>query len=101
MADDKIINLFKRKNDSELEEFPYERLNRDNNGMVFSEEKLLEYAQSCHYIVRVMRKVNNEICLYNFDVPSKSLSRFIQSFEDNTLKGTIIEIEKFIPKGFA
>ena len=101
MTDDKIINLFQKKNNPDFAGFKYLKLTRDNNGMVFNEEKLLEYAQSCHYVVRVMRNVNNEVCLYNFDIPSENLASFLQSFENNTLKGTVIEVEKFIPKGSA
>ena len=101
MADDKVINLFQKKNNPDFAGFKYVKLNRDNNGMVFNEETLLEYAQSCHYIVRVMRTVNNEVCLYNFDVPSEKLLEFLQSFEGDELKGKVIEIEKFIPKGLA
>lgn len=101
MTDDNVINLFQKKNNPDFEGIKYVKLNRDNNGMVFNEENLLEYAQSCHYIVRVMRTVNNEVCLYNFDVPSEKLLTFLQSFEGDDLKGKVIEIEKFIPKGLA
>ena len=48
-----------------------------------------------------MREVNGEIVLYNYDVPNDELFRFMKSFEENTLDGTIIEIEKYIPDGLA
>ena len=101
MADKKIVNIFDKKNKSDFEGFEYVKLNRDSNGMKFTEEQLLEYAKSCHYIVRVMRTVNKEVCLYNFNVPSDRLSEFIKSFDNNKLKGEIIEVERFIPKGTA
>ena len=101
MEKDNIVNLFDKKQKSDFAGFEYIKLNRDSNGMIFNEEQLLEYAKNCHYIVRVMRTVNNEVCLYNFDIPSEKLFEFLKTFENNTLKGTIIEIEKFIPKGTA
>jgi hypothetical protein len=101
MEKDKIVSIFEKKKGSDFAGFEYVKLNRDSNGLRFNEEKLLEYAKSCHYIVRVMRTVNKEVCLYNFDVTSDKLYEFIKSFEENSLKGTIIEIEKFIPKGLA
>ena len=61
----------------------------------------MKYSKACHYIVRVMREVNGEIVLYNYDVPNDELFRFMKSFEENTLDGTIIEIEKYIPDGLA
>ncbi len=110
----KVINIFCKYNanapkaDEEMEEpvkyfagFDYVKLKRDNNGRAFKEDKLLEYAQTCHYIVRVMRKVNGEVCLYNYDVPNDKLFKFIKSFENNTLNGVIIEIDKYFPEGLA
>ena len=78
--------------------FSYVKLERDNNGKKFSKEHLLKYAQSCHYIVRVMRDVDGETMLYNYDVPNDELFKFIKSFEENTLDGTIIEIDKYFPE---
>ena len=48
-----------------------------------------------------MREHNGEICLYNYDVKNQDLARFVKSFEDNTLNGTIIEIDKFFPEDLA
>lgn len=81
--------------------FNYVKLTKDNNGNKFNSEHLLKYSKTCHYIVRVMREVNGEIVLYNYDVPNDELFRFMKSFEENTLDGTIIEIEKYIPDGLA
>lgn len=101
MTKDNIVNFSDKKNNPDFAGFEYVKLTRDSNGLKFKEDNLLEYAQNCRYIVRVMRTVNKEVCLYNFNVPSDKLYEFIKSFEDNKLKGTIIEIEKFIPKGLA
>ena len=61
--DDKIINLFGKDSDFGSEEstkyfagFEYIRLDKDSNGNPFLEQNLLDYADTCHYIVRIMRK---------------------------------------------
>ncbi len=107
----KIINIFsKHKNDEPLENgekikffagFNYVKIDKDINGKKFNQEKLKRYAQKCHYIVRVMRDINGEVILYNYEVPNEQLFRFIKSFENNTLNGTIIEIDKYFPEDLA
>ena len=59
------------------------------------------FAEKCHYIVRVMREFDGETYLYNYDVPNNDLFKFMKSFEENTLDGTIIEIEKYVPEDLA
>jgi hypothetical protein len=81
--------------------FNYVRLDKDHNGAKFNPEHLLEYAKNCHYIVRVMRENAGETVLYNYDVPNSDLFKFIKSFEENTLDGTIIEIDKYFPEDLA
>ena len=48
-----------------------------------------------------MREYKNETVLYNYDVPNKNLFKFMKSFEENTLDGTIIEIDKYFPEDLA
>ena len=81
--------------------FNYVRIDKDTNGNKFNAEHLLKYAQGCHYIVRVMREYKGETVLYNYDVPNNDLFKFIKSFEENTLDGKIIEIEKYFPEELA
>ncbi|MCI1274406.1 MAG: hypothetical protein LKG27_08270 [Clostridiaceae bacterium] len=81
--------------------FNYVRLDKDANGNKFNSEHLIKYAESCHYIVRVMRKVNKEVFLYNYDIPNSDLFKFMKSFDENTLDGTIIEIDKYFPEDLA
>ncbi len=107
----KVISIFsKHKKDIPLKNeervkffagFDYVRLDRDNNGKKFNAEHLNKYAQKCHYIVRVMRNIDNEILLYNYDVSNEQLFEFIKAFENNTLNGTIIEIDKYFPEDLA
>ena len=46
-------------------------------------------------------EIDNEVILYNYDVPNEQLFKFIKTFENNTLNGTIIEIDKYFPEGLA
>lgn len=108
---EKVINMFKRHiNDlpQETEEkikffagFNYVKLKRDSNGKKFVKSNLTSYAKKCHYIVSVMRDVDGETCLYNYDIKSADLLKFLKAFDNDTLKGTIIEIEKYIPEDLA
>lgn len=107
----KVISIFsKHHNDkpSEYEDkikffagFRYVKIKKDANGKPFKAEHLMHYAQGCHYIVRVMRDLGGETVLYNYDVPNDGLFKFIKSFENNTLSGTIIEIDKYFPEDLA
>lgn len=107
----KVIDIFSRHNQelpAQTKEkvkyyagFNYVRIDKDNNGKRFSSEHLTKYAQKCHYIVRVMREYKGETVLYNYDVPNEDLFKFIKSFEENTLDGTIIEIDKYFPDDLA
>jgi len=107
----KVINIFsKHKNSLPLEHdervkffagFDYVKIGRDNNGRKFNAEKLKKYAEGCHYIVRVMRNIGEEVVLYNYDVSNDQLFKFIKAFENNTLNGIIIEIDKYFPEDLA
>lgn len=107
----KVISIFSKHKQalpSEHEErvkffagFNYVKLSRDDNGKKFNAEHLKIYAQKCHYIVRVMRTLGDEVVLYNYDVPNEELFKFIKAFENNTLNGTIIEIDKYFPEDLA
>jgi len=103
----KVTNIFSRHNKSLPQQskervkfyagFNYVRIDRDMNGNKFNKEHLLDYAENCHYVVRVMRDYKGETVLYNYDVPNEDLFKFIKSFEENTLDGKIIEIDKYFP----
>lgn len=107
----KVINIFsKHKKAEPLEHdekvkffagFDYVKINKDNNGRKFNAEKLEKYAQKCHYVIRVMRNMDGEVFLYNYDVPNDRLFKFLKAFENNTLNGTIIEIDKYFPEDLA
>jgi hypothetical protein len=105
---EKVINLFSKhlenkqnvteENVKSFAGFSYVRLDTDVNGHRFVKEKLENYAKKCHYIVKVMRKRNGKTCLYNYNVPNDKLLDFLLMFRNNELNGTIIEIDKFLPK---
>lgn len=107
----KVINIFSRHNQelppvtSEKVKyyagFNYVKLDKDTNGNKFSAEHLKKYAERCHYVVRIIKEHEGEIVLYNYDVPNNDLFKFMKSFEENTLDGTIIEIDKYFPEDLA
>ncbi len=104
----KVINIFskhgKQKTTNPEEKvrtfagFSYVRMDKDVNGYPFKEEKLLDYAKDCHYIVKVMRDKNGSPSLYSYNVPNDKLLDFLLMFRNNKLNGSIIEIDKFLPK---
>ena len=112
MSDKNVISLFTNNkkfsgNDNVAEKikfyagFSYVKLRKDTNGNKFNKENLLNYAQKCHYMVTVMREQNEETLLYRYDVSNADLFKFMKSFEENTLNGVIIEIEKYFPEDLA
>lgn len=108
---EKVINIFnkhiknKQTNPDEKVKtflgFSYVRLDEDVNGYPFKAENLLEYAKECHYIVKVMREHNKKVGLYSYDIPNDKLLDFLSKFKNDELNGTIIEIDKFLPKDLA
>jgi hypothetical protein len=113
MSDDtrKVISMFNRHiNDlpQETEEkvkyfagFNYVKLKRDVNGKKFVSSQLKAYAEKCHYIVSVLRNIDGEDCLYNYDIKSSELPKFIKALDNKTLAGELIEISKYIPEDLA
>lgn len=107
----KVIDIFSKHKNAEpmhsdervkfFAGFNYVKINKDSNGKKFNVQNLKQYAQGCHYIVRVMRNIEDEVILYNYDVPNDKLFKFLQAFENNTLNGTIIEIDKYFPEDLA
>ena len=107
-----VINLFSSHNKNritpELKDkikyyagFNYVKVKKDTNGNKFNKEHLLKYRSRCHYMVSVMREMEGEVLLYTYDVPNEDLFKFMKSFEESTLDGTIIEIEKYFPDDLA
>ena len=107
-----VINMFSQHNNDRLSAeaknrvkyyagFNYVKLKKDTNGNKFNKDNLLNYASKCHYMVTVMRELNGEIILYSYDVPNSDLCKFMKSFEENTLDGTIIEIDEYFPEDLA
>lgn len=110
MADESknVINLFSDNKKNKLNEdvksklkyyagFHYVKVKHDSNGKKFRKDYLLKYRSQCHYMVTVMREIEGEIVLYSYEVPNEDLFKFMKSFDENTLDGTIIEIDKYFP----
>ena len=108
---DNVVDIFKRHNNPNdvsdhkkmkfFAGFNYVKLAKDDNGNPFVKNNLIEYAKTCRYIVRVMRELNNQVFLYNYDVSSDELFGFLKKFEEKELNGKIIEIEKYITEDLA
>ncbi|MBP3820955.1 hypothetical protein J6G99_04850 [bacterium] len=111
MADEinkKVISLFSKNKKNRLSldgqkkikyyaGFNYVKVKHDSNGNKFRKEFLLKYREKCHYMVTVMREIEGEVVLYSYEVPNDDLFKFMKSFDENTLDGTIIEIDKYFP----
>ena len=105
----KVINLFSGHNRNNLSNeareqikyfagFNYVKNTKDENGKNYRKDYLLKYRSDLRYMVTVMREESNgEIVLYSYDVPNEDLFRFMKSFDENKLNGTIIEISKYFP----
>ncbi len=110
--DENVVNLFS-KNEKEKSEhvtkndlkfyagFNYVKVKKDPNGKKFRKDYLLKYRESIHYVVTVMREIDGEIALYSYDVPSSDIFKFMKSFDENTLDGTIIDMDKYFPQDLA
>ncbi len=107
-----VINLFSNHNNNRITPevrnkikyyagFNYVKITKDTNGNKFNKEHLLKYRAKCHYMVTVMRELDGEVVLYSYDVPNDDLFKFMKSFDENTLDGTIIEIDKYFPDDLA
>ena len=112
MTDDinkKIINLFSKHSKSIPTDekikyyagFNYVKINKDTNGKKVNPEHVRKYVGKCDCMVGVRREFDGETYLYNYDVPNGDLFKFMKSFEENTLDGTIIEIDKYFPEDLA
>ena len=109
--DEKVVNLFKKHNssgkkinDENMKYFAgynYVKLSKDSNGNPFIKKNLLEYAQTCRYIVRVMRELGNQVFLYNYDVSADDLFDCLKKIRENELSGEIIEIERYSTEDLA
>lgn len=82
--------------------FYYVCVKKDENGKHFDENKLLESANDCHYIVKIMvSNATNYPFIYNFKVPGDKILSFLTSYSNNEKEGKIIEIDKYYPGDIA
>ncbi len=107
-TNDKVIELFKRLPKNAIEEggkffkgFPYVKIAKDESGLPFKEDYLLEYAKKCFYIVSVVRKNGINTAIYKYKVPYDDLLGFLNEFRTNSNYGSIIDIERYIPEDLA
>lgn len=81
--------------------FDYVKMEKDLNGTPFIKESLIEYADGCRYMVRVMRETNGKVSLYNYYVSQDKLSEFLSKLDKGEFDGRLIEVEKYIPEDLA
>ena len=81
--------------------FEYVKMEKDLNGTPFIKESLLEYADGCRYMVRVMREIDGKISLYNYYVSQDKLSDFLSKLKNGEFDGRLIEVEKYIHEDLA
>lgn len=106
-----VIDMFHRhskdkpkKDDAKIKFFAgfnYIKLKKDSDGKKFIESHLESYAEKCRYIVSIMRNINGEVCLYNYNIKGSDMPAFMKALDNNTLSGKLIEIEKYIPEDLA
>ena len=73
----------------------------DPQGNKYDYDALIEKASKYHYIVRVMRKEDGHVVIYNYNVPGENLESFLKPYILKETSSKIIEIEKHTPKGLA
>ncbi len=91
----------KKSGIKEFQGFEYIKMDKDLNGTPFIKESLEEYADSCRYMVRVMREKDKKVCLYNYYIPQDSWCMFLTKIENGEFDGRVIEVEKYIPEDLA
>lgn len=75
--------------------FYYVNVKKDENGNSFDKKKLLERAESCYYIVKVMLDGIDHPHICNFRVPGERILDFLKPYINNEKEGNIIEIDKY------
>ncbi len=73
----------------------------DDNGHHFDEKVLMNRAESCQYIVRVMVKKAEHPYIYNYKIAGNKLLDFLKGYLNGEQEGTIIEIENYFPTSLA
>lgn len=108
MPDDinKVINFDSHKNKTAFQDeqkikiledgIYYVRIDKDDNGHKFNVDHILNKADNCHYLVRILVEKNESApAIYAYKVPGNKLTYFLKKHINGEIKGHIIEIEKF------
>lgn len=77
------------------EGFTYIVINKDVNGFDFNKEHLKKYAMNNKYTITVAQDDNGKTVLRNYFVDNNDIMRFFKLFQEEKIKGEIIEIDKF------
>ncbi len=76
-------------------------IKKDENGKYFDEKKLLENADKCFYLVKVMVKGSEYPYIYNYRVSGEMIEKFLAGYINQEKEGKIIEINTYYPEELA
>lgn len=81
--------------------FDYIKMENDLNGTPFIKENLIEYSNSCKYLVRLFREKDNKNYLYTYCVKQEDLPDFLIKNKNGVIDGILISVEMYIPESLA
>jgi len=70
-------------------------IKKDENGKHFDEKKLLENADKCFYLVKIMLNGPESPYIYNYRVPGDLIDEFLAPYVNHEKEGRIIEINSY------
>ncbi len=76
-------------------------IKHDVNGHPFHKADLIERANEIEYLVKVLIETPTNPYINNYIVKGEDLISFIDKFIKHKKKGTVIEIDKYIPDDLA
>jgi hypothetical protein len=112
IINEKVINIFTRHkkqlpiaDDEKVirseDGFYYVCIKKDENGIPFDKDRLLNSASELQYIVKVMVTYQGHPHIYMYKVPSERLLEFLSPYMNKKKEGEIIEVEKYYPHELA
>lgn len=105
---DKIIDIHKKINTSDLNSqnnvfngVEYIKITKDENGLPFKADSIIEYAKRTFYIITVVKNQGIASALYKYKVPYDDVLNFLNEFRNNSSHGIVIDIERYLPDDLA
>ncbi len=102
MAESKVTDFSKKKAKRKgvkkllnAQGFDYVVINKDVNGFDFNKNRLEKYSSKNKYTITVAEEEKGKIVLKNYFVENDDICKFFRLFQEEKIKGEIIEIDKF------